>query len=81
MCMKCRDGTCNRRDKHLWLKKLFLVAVLKDIVLIPVHTKPWDSEKELDELYDVVFFVEVGTVCRLVKRDVVSWFPVILHSK
>ncbi|XP_042560540.1 deoxyribonuclease 1 like 4, tandem duplicate 2 [Clupea harengus] len=26
---------------------------LKDFVLIPVHTKPDDSEKELDELYDV----------------------------
>ncbi|KAL2091006.1 hypothetical protein ACEWY4_013269 [Coilia grayii] len=28
-------------------------TVLKDLVLIPVHTKPEDSEKELDELYDV----------------------------
>ncbi|KAJ8257951.1 hypothetical protein GJAV_G00191520 [Gymnothorax javanicus] len=28
-------------------------TVLKDLVLIPVHTKPDDSEKELDELYDV----------------------------
>ncbi|XP_062842631.1 deoxyribonuclease gamma-like [Trichomycterus rosablanca] len=26
---------------------------VKDLVLIPVHTKPTDSEKELDELYDV----------------------------
>ncbi|XP_078026077.1 deoxyribonuclease-1-like [Epinephelus lanceolatus] len=33
-------------------------TVLKDIVLIPVHTKPWDSEKELDELYDVVLVVK-----------------------
>lgn len=30
-----------------------LSPVLKDFVLIPVHTKPDDSEKELDELYDV----------------------------
>ncbi|XP_030633155.1 deoxyribonuclease 1 like 4, tandem duplicate 2 [Chanos chanos] len=29
-------------------------TVIKDLVLIPVHTKPKDSEKELDELYDVV---------------------------
>uniref|UniRef100_A0A3Q2QSG8 Deoxyribonuclease-1 n=1 Tax=Fundulus heteroclitus TaxID=8078 RepID=A0A3Q2QSG8_FUNHE len=29
-------------------------TVIKDLVLIPVHTKPDDSEKELDELYDVV---------------------------
>lgn len=28
-------------------------SVLKDLVMIPVHTKPDDSEKELDELYDV----------------------------
>ncbi|XP_036387467.1 deoxyribonuclease gamma-like [Megalops cyprinoides] len=28
-------------------------TALKDLVLIPVHTKPEDSEKELDELYDV----------------------------
>ncbi|XP_041945484.1 deoxyribonuclease-1-like isoform X1 [Alosa sapidissima] len=28
-------------------------TVLQDFVLIPVHTKPDDSEKELDELYDV----------------------------
>ncbi|XP_030585008.1 deoxyribonuclease 1 like 4, tandem duplicate 1 [Archocentrus centrarchus] len=28
-------------------------TVLKDLVMIPVHTKPEDSEKELDELYDV----------------------------
>ncbi|KAK5873128.1 hypothetical protein PBY51_013769 [Eleginops maclovinus] len=29
-------------------------TVLKDLVLIPVHTKPDDSLKELDELHDVV---------------------------
>uniref|UniRef100_A0A3Q1HFW3 Deoxyribonuclease n=1 Tax=Anabas testudineus TaxID=64144 RepID=A0A3Q1HFW3_ANATE len=28
-------------------------SVLEDLVLIPVHTKPEGSEKELDELYDV----------------------------
>uniref|UniRef100_A0A671Q877 Deoxyribonuclease n=1 Tax=Sinocyclocheilus anshuiensis TaxID=1608454 RepID=A0A671Q877_9TELE len=28
-------------------------TVLEDLVLIPVHTKPEDSVKELDELYDV----------------------------
>uniref|UniRef100_A0A3Q1EWE3 Deoxyribonuclease 1 like 4, tandem duplicate 1 n=1 Tax=Acanthochromis polyacanthus TaxID=80966 RepID=A0A3Q1EWE3_9TELE len=28
-------------------------TVMKDLVLIPVHTTPWDSEKELDELYEV----------------------------
>ncbi|KAM9362398.1 deoxyribonuclease-1-like [Symphorus nematophorus] len=29
-------------------------TVVKDLVLIPVHTKPEDSQKELDELHDVV---------------------------
>ncbi|KAJ8359067.1 hypothetical protein SKAU_G00155920 [Synaphobranchus kaupii] len=33
-------------------------SVLKDLVLIPVHTKPEDSEKELDELYDVFLTVK-----------------------
>ncbi|XP_053281315.1 deoxyribonuclease-1-like 2 [Pleuronectes platessa] len=33
-------------------------TVLEDIVLIPVHTKPLDSEKELDELYEVVLAVK-----------------------
>ncbi|XP_042262610.1 deoxyribonuclease 1 like 4, tandem duplicate 1 [Thunnus maccoyii] len=31
---------------------------LKDLVLIPVHTKPEDSEVELDELYDVFLNVK-----------------------
>lgn len=30
-----------------------VLAVLEDLVLMPVHTKPEDSVKELDELYDV----------------------------
>ncbi|XP_041836300.1 deoxyribonuclease gamma-like [Melanotaenia boesemani] len=29
-------------------------TVVKDLILIPVHTKPKDAQKELDELYDVV---------------------------
>lgn len=33
-------------------------TVLKDIVLIPVHTTPLDSEKELDELYEVFLVVK-----------------------
>uniref|UniRef100_A0A4W4HJE4 Endonuclease/exonuclease/phosphatase domain-containing protein n=1 Tax=Electrophorus electricus TaxID=8005 RepID=A0A4W4HJE4_ELEEL len=32
-------------------------TVLTDFVLIPVHTKPHDSVKELDELYDVCMAV------------------------
>lgn len=32
--------------------------MLKDLVLIPVHTKPEDSVKELDKLYDVVKVVK-----------------------
>ncbi|XP_031426510.1 deoxyribonuclease-1-like [Clupea harengus] len=33
-------------------------TVLKDLVLIPVHTKPDDSLKELDELYEVFMAVK-----------------------
>ncbi|XP_061760170.1 deoxyribonuclease-1-like isoform X2 [Nerophis ophidion] len=33
-------------------------TVLKDIVLIPVRTTQWDTEKELDELYDVFLAVK-----------------------
>ncbi|KAM6982494.1 deoxyribonuclease-1-like [Tautogolabrus adspersus] len=33
-------------------------TVLKNIVLIPVHTRAWDSEKELDELYEVFLVVK-----------------------
>lgn len=35
-----------------------LIPVLKDLVLIPVRTTPWDSEKELDELYDVFLLIK-----------------------
>ncbi|KAJ8371501.1 hypothetical protein AAFF_G00307800 [Aldrovandia affinis] len=35
-----------------------LNTVLKDLVLIPVHTRPEDSKKELDELYDVFLAVK-----------------------
>ncbi|XP_078139651.1 deoxyribonuclease 1 like 4, tandem duplicate 1 [Centroberyx gerrardi] len=40
------------RDPYI-LRFRCLNTVLKDLVMIPVHTKPEDSEKELDELYDV----------------------------
>ncbi|KAL2091005.1 hypothetical protein ACEWY4_013268 [Coilia grayii] len=35
-----------------------LNTVLKDLVMIPVHTKPEDSEKELDEMYDVFLHIK-----------------------
>ncbi|KAG5839002.1 hypothetical protein ANANG_G00229730 [Anguilla anguilla] len=35
-----------------------MATVLKDLVLIPVHTKPSDSVRELDELYDVFLAVK-----------------------
>lgn len=38
--------------------RTFVIAVLKDIVMIPVRSTPWDSEKELDELYDVFLLVK-----------------------
>ncbi|XP_037621647.1 deoxyribonuclease 1 like 4, tandem duplicate 1 [Sebastes umbrosus] len=45
-------GDVFARDPYI-LRFRCLSTVLKDLVLIPVHTKPEDSEKELDELYDV----------------------------
>lgn len=39
------------------ISRTFMIAVLKDIVMIPVRSTPWDSEKELDELYDVFLMV------------------------
>ncbi|XP_054906142.1 deoxyribonuclease gamma-like [Poeciliopsis prolifica] len=33
-------------------------TVLKDLVLIPVHTKPEDAVKELDELYDLFVHIK-----------------------
>ncbi|XP_068453143.1 deoxyribonuclease-1-like [Clinocottus analis] len=32
-------------------------TVLEDVVLIPVHATPWDTERELDELYEVFLAV------------------------
>lgn len=40
------------------VKRTVLVPVLKDLVLIPVRTTPWDSKKELDELYEVFLAVK-----------------------
>ncbi|XP_034538040.1 deoxyribonuclease-1-like [Notolabrus celidotus] len=45
-------GDVFARDPYI-LRFRCLNTVLKDLVMIPVHTKPDDSEKELDELYDV----------------------------
>ncbi|XP_041639256.1 deoxyribonuclease 1 like 4, tandem duplicate 1 [Cheilinus undulatus] len=45
-------GDVFARDPYI-LRFRCLNTVLRDLVMIPVHTKPEDSEKELDELYDV----------------------------
>uniref|UniRef100_A0A8P4GJK4 Endonuclease/exonuclease/phosphatase domain-containing protein n=1 Tax=Dicentrarchus labrax TaxID=13489 RepID=A0A8P4GJK4_DICLA len=47
-----KGGDVLDRDPYI-LRFECLNTVLKDLVMIPVHTKPDDSEKELDELYDV----------------------------
>ncbi len=39
---------------HVFKFRFLCIPVVKDLVLIPVHTKPEDSQKELDELHDVV---------------------------
>lgn len=47
-------------DEDVFAREPFILrfscpsTVVKDLVLIPVHTKPEDSQKELDELHDVV---------------------------
>ncbi|MEQ2242092.1 hypothetical protein ILYODFUR_032328, partial [Ilyodon furcidens] len=45
------------RDPYI-LQFSFPNSVLKDLVMIPVHTKPDDAEKELDELYDVFLHIQ-----------------------
>ncbi|XP_035486064.1 deoxyribonuclease 1 like 4, tandem duplicate 1 [Scophthalmus maximus] len=45
-------GDVFARDPYI-LRFRCLNTVLKDLVMIPVHTKPDDSKTELDELYDV----------------------------
>ncbi|XP_045884394.1 deoxyribonuclease 1 like 4, tandem duplicate 1 [Micropterus dolomieu] len=45
------------RDPYILRFKCFN-TVLEDLVMIPVHTKPEDSVKELDELYDVFMDVK-----------------------
>lgn len=64
--LKCHWLNCiNLWDGHwqrvcIWIQINIIIincarvlAVLEDLVLMPVHTKPEDSVKELDELYDV----------------------------
>ncbi|XP_076125360.1 deoxyribonuclease-1-like [Alosa pseudoharengus] len=46
------DEDAFEREPYI-LRFRCLNTVLKDLVMIPVHTKPEDSEKELDEIYDV----------------------------
>ncbi|XP_019952256.2 deoxyribonuclease 1 like 4, tandem duplicate 1 [Paralichthys olivaceus] len=50
-------GDVFARDPYI-LRFRCLNTVLKDLVMIPVHTKPQDSETELDELYDVFLNVK-----------------------
>uniref|UniRef100_A0A667XTS5 Deoxyribonuclease n=1 Tax=Myripristis murdjan TaxID=586833 RepID=A0A667XTS5_9TELE len=61
-CYQYEDAQVNdldafAREPYILMFKGLFFAVLKDIVLIPVHTKPCDSEKELDELYEVFLAV------------------------
>uniref|UniRef100_A0A3Q3X7S2 Deoxyribonuclease n=1 Tax=Mola mola TaxID=94237 RepID=A0A3Q3X7S2_MOLML len=52
-----KGGDVFARDPYI-LRFRCLNTVLEDLVMIPVHTKPEDSEKELDELYDVFLNVK-----------------------
>ncbi|KTG33086.1 hypothetical protein cypCar_00011844, partial [Cyprinus carpio] len=47
------DEDAFAREPYVLRFKCHKTAVLKDLVLMPVHTKPEDSVKELDKLYDM----------------------------
>ncbi|XP_041837281.1 deoxyribonuclease-1-like [Melanotaenia boesemani] len=57
-CMQYEDNQVG--DEDAFAREPFILrfscptTVVKDLILIPVHTKPKDAQKELDELYDVV---------------------------
>lgn len=59
------------------IDRTFVIAVLKDIVMIPVRSTPWDSEKELDELYDV--FLLVKDKWKTDVSSTVCFFFIIIH--
>ncbi|XP_041837280.1 deoxyribonuclease-1-like [Melanotaenia boesemani] len=60
-CMQYEDNQVG--DEDAFAREPFILrfscptTAVKDLVLIPVHTKPEDAEKELDELHDVVEYV------------------------
>uniref|UniRef100_A0A3P8X3B6 Deoxyribonuclease n=1 Tax=Cynoglossus semilaevis TaxID=244447 RepID=A0A3P8X3B6_CYNSE len=61
-CYQYEDNQVNdmdafAREPYILRFRSSPVPVLTDLVLIPVHTTPTDSEKELDELYDVFLHV------------------------
>lgn len=70
---------CTDVEQQLWICVCTSVStsVLKDLVMIPVHTKPEDSDKELDELYDVFLNVTKKWATdvrrRLHRSSVNSW--------
>ncbi|XP_028854457.1 deoxyribonuclease 1 like 4, tandem duplicate 1 [Denticeps clupeoides] len=53
------DEDAFAREPYILRFQCLTCPAVKDMVLIPVHTKPEDSEKELDELFDV---------CEVVKK-------------
>ncbi|KAM3621243.1 uncharacterized protein V6R79_008356 [Siganus canaliculatus] len=54
--LQTEGGDVFARDPYI-LRFRCLNTVLKDLVMVPVHTKPEDSETELDELYDVFLHI------------------------
>uniref|UniRef100_A0A3Q3LUP4 Deoxyribonuclease-1-like n=1 Tax=Mastacembelus armatus TaxID=205130 RepID=A0A3Q3LUP4_9TELE len=61
MCTDCYQYEDNQvGDEDAFAREPFVLrfscptTVVEDLVLIPVHTKPQDAQKELDELHDVV---------------------------
>ncbi|KAM4563567.1 deoxyribonuclease-1-like [Odontesthes bonariensis] len=61
-CYQYEDNQAN--DMDAFVREPYILfftprnTVLKDLVLIPVHTTPHNSERELDELYEVFLAVK-----------------------
>uniref|UniRef100_A0A3P8RN78 Deoxyribonuclease n=1 Tax=Amphiprion percula TaxID=161767 RepID=A0A3P8RN78_AMPPE len=53
-CHQYEDNQAGDEDAFAREPFILHFSSVKNLVLIPVHTKPEDSEKELDELHDVV---------------------------
>lgn len=63
--------SCEHTFDPFFLALCAFTSELKDLVMIPVHTKPEDSEKELDELHGV--FLDVNKKWGTDVRPTETW--------